>query len=351
MFSLPSATRSRAFGACPLDHLAEAWTATVDDYATALATSHDGTLLAVGTATGQLFVFDTASGALRFRTLAHAHGVLSLNWSPRQRVLATGGQDGRAQLLDEAGRVLSELSSDTGGVQHVSWAPDGRHLATACGTIARIWNASAEPVWRTDPHASPVTGLAWNRRGTELATACVGGVQLFRIASPSRARRLPWRGALISLAWSPTDAVIACGTDEHSVHFWRVASGQDSEIYGFPSKPLALSWDASGKMLATGGDVSVSVWVFDAGGPEGRPPIRLAGHQALCTALAFHPREACLASGGDDMSVLLWKPTQATTPIACGFLEDTLTGLCWTAQGNLLIGADAVGTVRAWHVK
>jgi WD40 repeat protein len=333
------------------DTLAEAWTATVDDYATALATSHDGTLLSVGTATGQLFVFDVATGSLRFRTLAHANGVLSLDWSPRERVLATSGQDGRAQLLDGDGRVLSELASDAAWVQRVAWAPDGRHLATASGTITRIWSASGQPVWRTDPHESAVTGLAWNGRGTELATACYGGVQLFRTASPSRARRLPWRGSLISLAWSPTDAVIACGTEAHSVHFWRVANGQDSEIYGFPSKPRALSWDASGKMLATGGDVSVSIWVFDGGGPEGRHPIRLAGHQALCTALAFHPQEAWLASGGDDMSVFLWKPNQATTPMAFGVLEDTLTGLAWTAHGNLLIGADAVGTVRAWHVK
>lgn len=339
--------QARGQAACPA--LTEAWSATLDDYATTLATSHDGRLLSVGTASGYVFVFDVDSGACRFRTLAHSSGVLSLGWSPQQRVLATGGQDGRAQLLDDNGRLLSEMVMEPEAVKHIAWSPNGRRLVTATGSIARVWSATAEAVARTDPHEGALTGLAWNSRGTELATACYGGVQLFRTGSPSRTRRLPLREDLISLAWSPTDAVIACGTQERSVHFWRIASGRDSEIYGFPSPPRALAWDASGQMLATGGDVSVNVWVFAHGGPEGKPPIRLTGHQALCTTLAFHPQECCLASGGDDMSVLLWNPARSTKPAAFGLLEDTLTGIVWSPDGRRLVGADASGSVRAWH--
>jgi WD40 repeat protein len=145
--------------------------------------------------------------------------------------------------------------------------------------------------------------------------------------------------------------VIACGTQEHSVRFWRLESGQDSEIHGFPSPPRALAWDASGRLLATGGDVTVSVWVFGDGGPEGKRPIRLAGHRALCTVLAFHPEQSLLASGGDDMSVMLWDPVRSTESVALGRLEDTPTGLLWTPGGKLLIGTDAAGTVRAWRAR
>ncbi|HEY8943350.1 MAG TPA: WD40 repeat domain-containing protein [Polyangiaceae bacterium] len=336
----------------PAHHaLAVAWTVSVNDYTTALAASPDGTLLAVGSATGRLLVFEARSGALRFQALAHPHGITSIRWSPVGHILATGGQDGRALLFDPFGRVRAELAGDASSVDHVAWAPHGRYLATASGGVARVWNESGEPIWKTDPHESAVTGLGWNRRGTEFATASSGGLHLFRVAPTVRARRFPRRGSLTSLAWSPTDAIVACGTDEHSVHFWRVATGRDSEIATFPAKPRALSWDAMGRLLATSGNVTVNVWSFDRGGPEGMPPIQLVGHQALCTAVAFGPREETLASGGDDMTVLVWSPRRETMPRACGLLEDTVTGLAWTADEEFLVATDAVGTVRAWHAE
>ena len=41
-----------------------AWQATLDDYPTALAASRDGSLIAAGTASGKVFVFDASAGDL-----------------------------------------------------------------------------------------------------------------------------------------------------------------------------------------------------------------------------------------------------------------------------------------------
>jgi WD40 repeat protein len=328
--------------------LRKAWTVNVGSYAAALSVSHDGFLVAVGTGGGTVSVFDTRSGALCFQVSAHLGGVLSLQWSPRARVLATAGQDGCARLYDARGNELAELPGTAAWVEHVAWAPDGEKLATASGRIVCIWTASGALAWKTDAHESTVTGVAWNRRSTELVTACYGGAQLFRVAPEPKTRRFPWRGSLISLAWNPSGSVLACGTQESSVHFWRLSTGQDSEISGFPSKPRALGWDSAGKLLATGGDTIVNVWDFDGDGPEGKPPIELVGHDALCTAVAFHPSEPLLASGSDDMQVLLWDPRSTSSPIANGSLSETATGLAWALNGSRLIGLDAVGTVQAW---
>jgi WD40 repeat protein len=119
---------------------------------------------------------------------------------------------------------------------------------------------------------------------------------------------------------------------------------------GFPSKPRALAWSSDGKLLATGGDTAVTIWSFEGKGPEGKAPTVLVGHQALCTALAFHPKQPRLASGSDDMGVLVWDPRAGKTPVGFGFLEETVTVLAWAAGGRLLIGADALGSVRAWGI-
>ncbi len=339
-------TTRGARGACDL--LREAWTADVDQYATALSVSHDGGLLAVGTAGGAVYVLDAESGRLCFHVSAHRDGVLALGWSPRTRVLATAGEDGCARLYDARGHQLAELQSGAAWVAHLAWAPNGKTLATAAGRVVCIWTASGALAWKTDPHESAVTGLAWSRRGSELMTACSGGAQLFRVTPEPRTRRFPWRGSLVSLAWSPSGAVLACGTQERSVRFWRVSTGQASEISGFPCEPRALAWDSRGELLATGGDSTVNVWRFDGPGPEGGAPIQLASHDALCTALAFHPHTGLLASGADDLQVLLWHPRKTCAPVGRGSMLETVTALHWALGGKLLLGTDAIGTVRAW---
>jgi dipeptidyl aminopeptidase/acylaminoacyl peptidase len=332
----------------PKHALPVAWSANVGDYATALALSSDGTLAAVGNAAGELWVFDASSGELRFRLNAHRGPIMAAAWSPKQRVVTTGGQDGVARSYDAQGGLIAELPGGAPWVEHVAWAPDGARLATGAGRVARLWTREGGALVESEPHESTLSGLAWNRQGTELATACYGGVRRFDVAT-GVAKHLPWPGSLISLSWSPNDAVIACGTQERSVHFWRLAKARQSEMSGFSAKPRALSWDGEGKLLATSGDAAVSVWSFEGKGPEGKPPIELVGHAALCTALAFHPKLARLASGAEDTGVLVWDPRRKTTPVAFGFLEETVTGLTWAQGGRLLIGADAAGRVTAWR--
>jgi WD40 repeat protein len=349
MPQMTSEANDRSGSGSPKHSLPVVWSTNVSDYATALSVSGDGTLVAVGNAAGEVCVFDLASGEVQFRVNAHRGGTMAVAWSPEQRLLATAGQDGTAQLYDAQGAHVAELPGGAPWVEHLAWAPDGKRLATSAGRVARIWTDAGKPFLETELHESTLTGIAWNRTGTALATACYGGVRVFNVSSGASARHLPWPGSLISLTWSPTDAVIACGTQERSVHFWRLSKGRESEMSGFSAKPRALSWDSEGKLLATSGDTAVGVWAFEGKGPEGRPPIELVGHQALCTALAFHPKLPRLASGADDTGVLIWDPRRQSTPLAFGFLEETVTAVAWTPEGRLLIGTDAAGNTRAWR--
>lgn len=329
--------------------LPELWSQNVGDYVTALTVSADGTLVAVGTGRGEVWAFDVASGTLAFRVVAHREGVLSASFAPRGRLLATAGQDGEARLFDLSGSLIAALTGGSAWVEHVAWAPDGQHLVTTAGRVARVWTPDGRAVLETAPQESTITGAAWNRKGDTLALACYGGVHLIDPFKGSQVRGLAWRGSLISLSWSPNNAVIACATQESAVHFWRLATGKDSEISGFVSKPRALAWDHESKLLATGGDAVVSVWSFQGKGPEGKPPKLLTGHQALCTALAFHPKKPRLASGADDTGILIWQPSSSDKPVAFAFLEETVTALQWAHGGQVLVAADAAGTVRAWR--
>lgn len=329
------------------------WRAEVGDYARAVGYSADGSLLAVGAASGEVHVFDAATGHLRWKALTHPGGVLALAWSPVASVLASAGQDGHARLHTQDGRLAAELPAKAAPagawVEHLAWSPDGTKLATGAGKTVRLWSADASPLLETEPQASNVTGLAFSRTGKELATCCYGGVQLWDVAAGARARQLPWKGSLISLAWSPDNKVIACASQDCSVHFWWLANGIDAEMSGYPLKPRALAWDSRGTLLATGGDAVIACWSFEGKGPEGSTPIQLQGHKTQVTQLAFSPRRAVLASGAQDFSVLLWQPRRSTMPVGYAFLDDEISGLAWDREHRSVAAIDGAGQVGCWR--
>jgi WD40 repeat protein len=326
------------------------WSRHVDDYVTTLTGSPDGALVAVGTSCGDVHVLDAATGDVIFKHNAHPGGVCSLKFSPVSCLLATCGQDGYGRLFDDAGALCGELSGGGAWVEQLAWAPDGTQLVTTSGQTARVWSKDGRPVFETETASSTLTGVAWNSQGTQLATASQGGVRVFDGRRGKPLMRLPWKASLISLAWSPNDAIIACGTEERSVHFWRLDTGKDSEISGFASNPRALSWDRHSELLATAGAPLVSVWPFSGKGPERRDPILLRGHEALCTVLSFHPEQQRLATGGDDAGVLIWSPSASAAPIASTQLYETVTALTWLQPGRLLVASDSSGYIQATFV-
>jgi len=336
--------------ACAKTELVPKWRIDVSDYVAAADISRDGTMCVLGVGNGQVVGVDLATGQQRFALHAHGGGVLGTSISPDCERFVTCGQEPSARIWSRSGELLRELpGGGASWVEHAAWAPAGRRVATAAGKKVRVWTEDGEPLVETEPLESTVSALAWRADGSGLAAACYGGVYILPFVSGAKARQLAWKGSLISLAWSPDAKIIACGSQDSSVHFWRLASGRDSQMSGYRSKPKALAFDRESKLLATAGDATVTVWDFRGKGPEGTRPIQLQSHRGVCTRLAFSPRKGVLASGSQDTSVLLWEPRRSTKPSRFAFLEDEITALQWHPADGGVLAADASGNAAYWE--
>lgn len=325
------------------------WSCDVGDYVAAAALARDGAWGVVGTGGGELIALELSSGARRFSVAAHA-AILACDIAADSGLVATCGQDPAAAVWGRDGARVATMPGTSEGrawVEHVAWAPRGDLLATAAGRVVRLWRPDGQLVAEAPPAASAVTGLAWRADGLELAVSSYGAVRLLG-RDGAVVRPLSWKGSLLSVAWSPDGKVIACASQDCSVHFWRLPSGRDSQMSGYPFKAKDLAWDSGSSLLATAGDAAVTLWDFRDGGPEGTRPISLAAHRGLCTRLAFAPGKALLASGAEDTSVLLWEPRRGDRPVRFAFLRDAVTCLRWHAAGRSLLGADASGQVTLW---
>jgi WD40 repeat protein len=325
------------------------WTLDVDDYVTGVVPLEGTSRWAVALASGRLQFVGHADGRIASEVAAHANGLGAVAARLQGDLLVTGGLDGTAKLFDAEGRALVTLPHKGGWVEKVAWSPDGTLVATACGKVVRVWHADGRPFLETEPHESTVTDLAFSPDGRTLATCCYGGVRLWPLASGEGARHFAWKGSLISLVWSPDGKVIVCGSQDCSVHFWRVKTGDDSSMSGYPLKPKALAFSADGLRMATSGSPVVCVWRFEGKGPEGTKPLQLEAHAEPVTVLAAAPKGNLLASGAADGELVVWNPSINRKPRArTGPQGSALTAAAWWPDVSSVISGTAAGRVVLW---
>ena len=336
----------------PRGVLRRGWSAAVGDYAIAGGWSLRGETLMVGDAAGGVYAFDGKSGATAWaRRGVHEGGVLAMAVHPSGTAFATAGQDRRVLIWSVAeGQVSRAIDVGSGWVENVAWSPDGQWLAASCSRQVRAYGADGAEVWRSDDHPSTVSAIAWCG-AEELATACYGRVTFFDASTGELRQKLEWQGSLVSMVLSPDGDIVACGSQDNSVHFWRRSTEEDSMMSGYPAKPSALAFDDTGTLLATGGGEAVTVWSFQGSGPEGTQPGVLELHVQPVTTLAFARRTMRLASGGRDGGVVVWSLQRdgEGDPIGDAVVAGIVAELYWRPDGRALAALDAQGGVTAWR--
>ena len=337
----------------PRGVLRRGWSAAVNDYPIAGGWSRGGEALMIGDAEGSVYALDGKSGATAWeRRGVHEGGVLAMAIHPNGTELATAGQDGRVLIWNAAeGQAIRDIDVGSGWVENVAWSMDGQWLAASCSRQVRVYDADGGEVWRSDDHPSTVSAIVWSNAG-ELATACYGRVTFFDPYTGELRQKMEWQGSLVSMALSADGGIVACGSQDNTVHFWRRSTERDSMMSGYPGKPSALAFDDTGTLLATGGGEAVTVWSFHRGGPEGTAPGTLEFHVQPITTLAFSPGAMRLASGGRDGAVVVWslQKNGKGGPIGAAVVPGAVAESYWRPDGRALAALDAQGGVTVWRI-
>ena len=310
--------------------LAVHWHANVEDHVQDLAWSPDGELLVAATVSGPVFLYHGERLISAFT--AHHHGTNAVSWSPTNRHFATAGLDGRVRVWDTAGKPLSDHDAGEQWVEHVRFNHDGTLLASAAGRKVRLWRGG-DLVRELTPHTSSVSGLAWRPQRTQLACIGYGGVALFDPLLDEDLTMLAWKGSLLCGAWNPQGSRFAAGLQDNAVHAWQPDTVQDWTMDGYAQKVREISWDRRGKVLATGGSPQITCWNFQGDGPSGSQPSVFSAHVAPVTALAYHPNDDVLASGGRDGALIWWRHNRPTHMAIAG---PPISRLAWKGRQPII---------------
>ncbi|HKP61161.1 MAG TPA: WD40 repeat domain-containing protein [Polyangiales bacterium] len=249
--------------------------------ANAAAFSPDGSLLAVGSGGGGstrgLRMFQVASGTQLFEASAHSNGTTAVSWSPTSNTLfATSGGDRTTKLWNSNGTVIRTLQEGTYGrrINGMSFAPDGKTLASNVSGNIHIWSVSDGVLVREILTSGTGKGLAYSPDGKLIST----GTELYDAGSGTRVQSFVWpSGSVTSTTFTRDGSAVVVGgedfpnsVDDPTIRYFRVSDGAELvAFHGLGSssayvKSVAISPDGSllGYTLATDGLTAVATSPF-----------------------------------------------------------------------------------------
>jgi WD40 repeat protein len=278
-------------------------------FASALAASRDGKLLATGDAprirlwnTGDWQVAATLEGPQSY--------TWGLNFSRDAKTLFSAGTDSAIRVWNLADNAEKQRlsappneSNGAGRVSALAIAPDGKLVATAAGGQ---------------------------------------GIQIRDPLSGELEATLPARDALV-VAFSPDGKTLGVAGGGLSV--WDVRGG--TLLQDVANATIAVAWSSDGKHYATGGsDNSIRVW--DANTKQ--QVVVLEGHTDEVVAVAFSPDGKRLLSGSKDFTARVWDFEKQSTVATLKGHAAAINAIAYSADGKMIATASNDGTVKLWEV-
>ncbi|MEM7306606.1 MAG: protein kinase [Planctomycetota bacterium] len=282
-----------------------------------------GERIAIGSASGELFLHDARS-LQRYATVLLGDGsfiVHDLELDGLRERAFVCSQSGTLVVVDlTSGALLARLPE---GGKSACLSPDGSRLATRTEDRLCLRDPETLEVLRaTSIHGMLQTASVYDPSGRWIATVGadpLGGADEARAPVASvllldaetlevRTRLSTHTAGVRKLAFSPDGAYLATGAFDRTARVYRVPSGEEVAVLESHSRGVyAVEWSRDGERLFTGSaDLRIKVWETSTWGELAT----LLGHEGYVAALETHPDGEILLSAGGDGTARLWDARQ-----------------------------------------
>jgi WD40 repeat protein/serine/threonine protein kinase len=327
--------------------------------ASSLAFSPDGTQIASGHFSGEINIWNSATGE-RLQTLkGHENPVFSIDFSTDGKRMASRAYE--VKLWDTATWTelmsLSDRETDdphlTGIESWVTFSPDGRQIASAGGWDGqiKIWNAvTGQRTLSIKGHDYWAHCVSFSPDGRLLASGGDNHVKLWDTQTGSNVMTLRGHEAPVySISFSPDGKCLASGGYDNMIKIWDVTTGEAMmTLRGHENVIYDVVFTPDGKHLVSGGeDTRIKMWDISLA----HEVSRLKGHNSQIELVEFSPDGKHLVSAGADDGIKLWDMeslTEMRTISKPSRGWSRAYSAAFSPDGSKIATGDGTGTFKVW---
>ena len=368
-----------------------------------VALSASGKLLAAGTTTGEVRLWQAETLTPLFICPGHADGVRSVAFSPDGKLLVSGSEDFTLRIWNTStGKCLRILSGHRGPVRSIAFSPDGWTIASASeDSTVRIWDAiSGRGQAILEGHLGWVRCVAFNIDGTVLVS---GGddatIRLWDMDTGNAIANLHGhQSAVRAIAYCPGSDILASGSDDMTIRLWDVSSEESAQrcrvVQGHTDLIRAIAFSSDGKLFASSSDdQTISLWDTETGSvikvlhPEsnriwsltffpdshllisasesaseddtlrywdvrqGQCIRKLRGYCSLIKSIAFSPNGQTLISGSEDTDLRVWNVIDGYCLNVLHEHNNRIRSVAFSSDGRTVASGSEDETICIWDIQ
>jgi len=336
-----------------------------------------------GLENGRLGSVEINSGAITL-TNNHRSELISLAWSPDNKIFAVGGNDHLVELWNtDTWELFTSFKRNNYPIYQLAWSPDQGYLAISfLDSTTDIQQADireTEPI-RTLPGLDSTTEketinfpapIAWSPDGLHLAKQLGSNlVEIWQIETgESSLLKSPEQvikdtnqeiiAQLNTLAWSPDGRLLAGGDNLGNLIIWNITSKE--EVLSFPifkEGIFSVAWSPVGDMLAiTGSDGNYElekIRFWEGVNSQISDEIELNWVSEI-RGLAWSPGGRLLAVGYSDIfsnkgMIQIWDIETRNLLIEFEAHNGVISGLAWSPDGKMVASISRDGTIGIWGI-
>jgi WD40 repeat protein len=268
-----------------------------------VAFSPDGRWMASGSYDRTVVLWDLSDMSRAATLEGHKDQVFRVEFSPDGRTLASCSGDGTVILWDVEQRSKQSVLTGHGDpIIDAAYSADGNRLATA-GSHIQHWERSNQ-LWST-PHSHLFFSVAYS---PDQATVACGTQDLIRLIDVTTGEPVGElaedKGMIYQVEYSPDGQWLVSACSGGGLSIWEVASQKKLHSISADSSALfAAAFSADGTRVVTGGrERVIRVWNV--------PDLQLVGQYVgpveTVLAVRFSPDGKLMASGSYDGKIHVW---------------------------------------------
>jgi WD40 repeat protein len=300
---------------------------------------------------------------LRMTLTGHGTRVLSAEYSPDGKRLATLGDDGTTIVWDAAtGEEVQRLPgttkpSDFVSGQRIVYSPDGKLLAACDNGNVKVYDAATYKLLHTlIGHGVDMTAVAFSRDGARIASGGLDGTAYVwdAITGESLLELAGHNDAIEALTFSPDGKWLVTASDDATMKFWDAATGHLLRDYSdFTGEVTSVAFSPDGSRFAFVGDGS-HVWQLDINTIDGDTTI--ASREIFTIpegGAVFSPDGTQLAgpsASGIGNAIKVWDASTGGELMTLNGHTGWVMDLAFSPDSKTLASTSLDGTVKVWSL-